>query len=210
MSQRMAPIQIHCCASAFPESRPKSLNHSPRDQTGVRGKRARHTALLIHVDTLVHIGETLSININQLNFCGNMWEQMSQGCYHESQPCPSLCACPCCACRTRSLRTRKWRLAVSPYDSKHEQKETLPKADLTYLVSLGMALCLLVITRSSSIKAERTTDKLGMSVLPAQSSVALETKAEKKYGKVFSHLGCVEPSTSRVATEWPHVLRHPQ
>lgn len=79
------------------------------------------------------VGETLSIN-NQLNFCGNMWEQMSQGCYHESQPCPSLCACPCCACRRKSLRTRKWSLAVSTYDSKHEQEETLAKADLTYNV----------------------------------------------------------------------------
>lgn len=215
----MAPIQIHCCASAFPESRPKSLNHSPPDQTSVWVQKCK---TYCRVDTrytlLLHIFCWWNI-VNQQP-TQSLWEHVGA---NESRLLPWEPAVPVALClsllrlqkevtqneKVKSRCLNLWLQARTRRNACQSRSDLQCLAYLAPEYRRGIAQCLSVVTSGSSFKAERTMNKLGMSILPAQSSVALEsTKAEKKHEKVLSrlsHLGCVKPSISRVATEWPYV-----
>ena len=210
----MAPIQIHCCASAFPESRPKSLNHSPPDQTTVWVQKCKTYCPVDTCYTLKHIllvkhcqSTTNSIFVGT---CGSKWVKAVTMRASRARRFVLVLVAPAKeAAQNEKVKSRCLNLWLQARTRRNACQSRSDLQCLAYLAPeyrRGIALCLSVVTSGSSIKAERTTNKLGMSILPAQSSVALEsTKAEKKHEKVLSHLGCVKPSISRVATEWPYV-----
>lgn len=104
----MAPIQIHCCASAFPESRPKSLNHSPPDQTSVWVQKCKTYCPVDTCYTLAHIllvkhcqSTTNSIFVGT---CGSKWVK---------------------AVTMRASRARRFVLVlVAPAEGSHSERES--------------------------------------------------------------------------------------
>ena len=208
----MAPIQIHCCASAFPESRPKSLNHSPPDQTSVWVQKCKTYCPVDTCYTLKFLNIFCWWNIVNQQPTQFLWEHVGA---NESRLLPWEPAVPVALClsllrlqkevtqneKVKSRCLNLWLQARTRRNACQSRSDLQCLAYLAPEYRRGIALCLSVVTSGSSIKAERTMNKLGMSILPAQSSVALEsTKAEKKHEKVL-----MKPSISRVATEWPYV-----